>query len=79
MRVSITDRCDLRCRYCMPEGCDKVPMSQILTYEEIVRICEEKKIPLYLTPKANHSLECGKVKKDIKTIRETMQIVEEFL
>lgn len=39
MRVSITDRCDLRCRYCMPEGCDKVSMSQILTYEEIVRIC----------------------------------------
>ncbi len=39
MRVSITDRCDLRCRYCMPDGCDKVPMSHILTYEEIVRIC----------------------------------------
>lgn len=39
MRVSITDRCDLRCRYCMPEGCDKVSMSQILTYEEILRIC----------------------------------------
>ena len=39
MRVSITDRCDLRCRYCMPEGCDKVPMSKILTYEEIERIC----------------------------------------
>lgn len=39
MRVSITDRCDLRCRYCMPEGIDKVSMSQILTYEEIVRIC----------------------------------------
>lgn len=40
MRVSITDRCDLRCRYCMPEGCDKVSMSQILTYEEIIRICK---------------------------------------
>lgn len=39
MRVSITDRCDLRCRYCMPEGCEKVSMSQILTYEEIERIC----------------------------------------
>ncbi|MBR0469549.1 MAG: GTP 3',8-cyclase MoaA [Mogibacterium sp.] len=39
MRVSITDRCDLRCRYCMPEGIKKVSMSQILTYEEIVRIC----------------------------------------
>ena len=38
MRVSITDRCDLRCRYCMPDGCEKVPMSQILTYEEIIRI-----------------------------------------
>ena len=40
MRVSVTDRCDLRCRYCMPpEGCEKVPMSSILTYEQIVRIC----------------------------------------
>ena len=38
MRVSITDRCNLRCRYCMPDGCDKVPMSSILTYEEIARI-----------------------------------------
>lgn len=40
MRVSITDRCDLRCRYCMPDGCDKVPMPQILTYGEIVRVCK---------------------------------------
>lgn len=39
MRVSVTDRCDLRCRYCMPDGCEKVPMSNLLTYEEIVRIC----------------------------------------
>lgn len=39
MRVSITDRCNLRCKYCMPDGCDKVTMAQILTYEEIVRIC----------------------------------------
>lgn len=39
MRVSITDRCDLRCTYCMPEGCEKVSMAQILTYEEIERIC----------------------------------------
>ena len=38
MRVSITDRCDLRCRYCMPEGCRKVSMSQILTYEETERM-----------------------------------------
>ena len=39
MRVSIKDRCDLRCRYCMPYGCDKVSMDQILTCEEIGRIC----------------------------------------
>lgn len=39
MRISITDRCNLRCRYCMPDGIDLVPMSHILTYEEIERIC----------------------------------------
>ena len=39
MRVSITDRCNLRCKYCMPDGCEKVSMSKILTYEEIIRIC----------------------------------------
>lgn len=40
MRISITDRCNLRCKYCMPqEGIEKVSMSKILTYEEILRIC----------------------------------------
>ena len=47
--------------------------------EEITRICEEKGLPLFLTKKANHSLECGKVSKDIKTIREVMKTVEEFI
>lgn len=36
MRISITDRCNLRCRYCMPEGIDYVDMSEILSFEEIV-------------------------------------------
>ncbi len=39
MRVSITDRCNLRCRYCMPDGISLVPMEQIMTYEEIVLAC----------------------------------------
>ena len=39
MRVSITDRCNLRCRYCMPEGVELLPMRSILTYEEIREIC----------------------------------------
>lgn len=38
MRVSITDRCNLRCRYCMPDGIHQVPMAQILTYEQIREI-----------------------------------------
>ena len=39
LRVSVTDRCDLRCRYCMPEaGVEWVEHSRILTYEQIVRL-----------------------------------------
>ncbi len=39
MRISITDRCNLRCRYCMPKGIELLPMKDILTYEEIERVC----------------------------------------
>lgn len=40
MRVSVTDRCNLRCIYCMPaEGVPSVPHQQILRFDEIVRIC----------------------------------------
>jgi GTP 3',8-cyclase len=36
LRVSVTDRCNLRCVYCMPqEGIDLVPMEDVLSYEEI--------------------------------------------
>ena len=39
LRISVTDRCNLRCTYCMPaEGMPWLPHEQILTYEEIVRI-----------------------------------------
>ena len=41
LRISVTDRCNLRCVYCMPErGIDLVPMSEILSYEEICRVVE---------------------------------------
>ncbi len=41
MRISITDRCNLRCRYCMPnEGVEWVTMDKILSYEEIIRTCQ---------------------------------------
>jgi len=39
LRISVTDRCNLRCRYCMPEeGIPLIPHEKILTYEELVRI-----------------------------------------
>ena len=39
LRISVTDRCDLRCVYCMPEsGVPLVPMDDILTYEEIALV-----------------------------------------
>ena len=41
MRISVTDRCNLRCRYCMPEGIERVPMKELLTYEEIAFVCAQ--------------------------------------
>jgi len=39
MRISVTDRCNLRCVYCMPpEGVECVPHGEILRYEEILRV-----------------------------------------
>ena len=45
LRISVTDRCNMRCRYCMPrEHFDKnhvyLPKSDILSFEEIVRVVE---------------------------------------
>lgn len=40
LRISVTDRCNLRCVYCMPEeGVDWVQHSDILRFEEIERLC----------------------------------------
>lgn len=39
LRLSVTDRCNLRCSYCMPpEGMQKVRYDEILSYEELLRI-----------------------------------------
>ncbi len=39
MRLAVTDRCNLRCHYCMPEeGINYVPRASLMTYEEMVRI-----------------------------------------
>jgi cyclic pyranopterin phosphate synthase len=41
LRISVTDRCNLRCVYCMPEqGLPWIPKGAILSFEEVVRIVE---------------------------------------
>jgi GTP 3',8-cyclase len=46
LRVSVTDRCNFRCTYCMPEeGMEWIPRSEVLTFEEIeriARVCVER-------------------------------------
>lgn len=41
LRISVTDRCSLRCRYCMPpDGVDWLSHADLLTYEEILTLCK---------------------------------------
>ena len=40
LRVSVTDRCDLRCVYCMKEKMNFLPKSDVLSLEEIERLCD---------------------------------------
>lgn len=41
LRLAVTDRCNLRCFYCMPEeGLNWLSRAELMTYEEMLRICE---------------------------------------
>ncbi len=41
LRLAVTDRCNLRCFYCMPEeGIKYLPKKELLTYEEMIRLVE---------------------------------------
>ena len=40
LRISITDRCDLRCKYCMKERMQFLPKNEVLSFEEIERLVE---------------------------------------
>ena len=43
LRISVTDRCNLRCKYCMPaEGVQWMPHESILSFEEILTAYEDK-------------------------------------
>jgi len=39
VRVSVTDRCDFRCTYCMSEDMDFLPKKDVLSLEELDRLC----------------------------------------
>lgn len=42
MRLSVTDRCNLRCRYCMPKGMENVlPVEKLLSFSELLFLAEE--------------------------------------
>ena len=41
IRISVTDRCNLRCTYCMPQTCKTyLRQEELLTYDEIVKLAE---------------------------------------
>ena len=41
LRMSVTDKCNLRCQYCMPHGgMSRLPQAEILTYEEMLRLVD---------------------------------------
>ena len=41
MRISVTDKCNLRCRYCMPSDIELCSMSELLSFEEIRTVVRE--------------------------------------
>lgn len=51
LRISLIDRCNFRCQYCMPEGAelDYVLQQQLLSYEELLTLIEEVFIPVGFT------------------------------
>ncbi|NWP05763.1 radical SAM protein, partial [Escherichia coli] len=40
LRISVTDRCDLRCRYCMPEQMRFLPRGELLSLDELALIAD---------------------------------------
>ena len=39
LRLSVTDRCDLRCTYCMPEKMTFLNKKEVLSFEEMYKLC----------------------------------------
>lgn len=67
LRISLTERCNLRCQYCMPaEGVDLTPSSHLLSQDEIIRLAN-----LFVTSGVNKIRLTGgepTIRKDIEEI-----------
>ncbi|WOK95299.1 cyclic pyranopterin monophosphate synthase, mitochondrial isoform X1 [Canna indica] len=67
LRISLTERCNLRCQYCMPaEGVELTPNSELLSHEEIIRLAN-----LFVTSGVNKIRLTGgepTIRKDIEDI-----------
>ncbi len=67
LRISLTERCNLRCLYCMPaEGVDLTPHAQLLTSDELLRLVRDMSSTSYivlleLCSGRCHSCESGKL------------------
>ena len=61
LRISVTDRCDLRCTYCMAEDVTFLPRQEVLSIEEIIKLTDifnelgVKKFRLITKKKIDHS------------------------
>lgn len=44
LRISITDRCNMRCRYCMPVAVPELDHGDVLRYEEFLQVCQAAKV-----------------------------------
>jgi MoaA/NifB/PqqE/SkfB family radical SAM enzyme len=56
LRISLTERCNLRCMYCMPEdGVELTPSKDLLTTQEIMRLVRKLLQRICLHPSHNHT------------------------
>src|SRR3546814_9552832 len=63
LRVSVTDRCDFRCVYCMAEDMSFLPKKEILSLEELDRRSEEHTSELQSLMRISYAVFCLKKKK----------------
>ena len=65
VRVSVTDRCDFRCVYCMAEDMTFLPKAELLTLEELDRLCTRLRRPGRAQNPAHRRRAPGAAQRDV--------------